>query len=93
MKRSLPILLLVLSSLTDAQSQERPTGSPGTPTPQPYPPPAPITIPRLPFGNPPLLPPLPPAQGNQRQESLPLLDEQQQPNRKPPKPINEPRQR
>lgn len=93
MKHTLPILLLVLSSLTAAQSRERPPGSPGTPTPQPYPPPAPMTIPRLPSGNPPLLPPLPPAKGNQRQESLPLIDEQQQRNPKPSKPINEPPQR
>jgi len=90
MKHSFPILLLVLSSLTVAQSRERPPGSPGTPTPQPYSLPAPITIPRLPSGNPPLLPPLAPAKGNQRPESLPLLDEQQQPNRKPSKSIKDP---
>lgn len=93
MQRTLPILLLVLSSLAGAQSRERSPGSPGTPTPQPYAPPPPITIPRLPSGNPPLLPPLPPAQGNQRQETLPLLDEQRRRKPEPSKPLSEPRQR
>ncbi|MGH8352439.1 MAG: hypothetical protein ACRERY_02740 [Pseudomonas sp.] len=91
MKHKLPMLLLVLSSLAVAQLRERPPGSPGTPTPQPYSLPPAMTIPRLPSGNPPLLPPLPPAKGNPRQESLPLIDEQQQRAPKPSEPLNDPR--
>lgn len=74
MWRVLVVLWSTLANVALGEGDERPPGSPGTATPQPYVVPAPLTMPRTPSGHPPLLPPLPPAQGNPRQESLPSLE-------------------
>lgn len=96
MKRALCIILTLCSSLAIGQIQAQPSssGAPGTATPQPYTPPSSVLPPpHLPSGSPPLLHQPPAATGNQRQQSLPQIEEQQQRHRdsaKPKKPEQTP---